>query len=62
MMCTGLTFGTIASLFGLNNGIISQDQYTILVAAVIGSALLPTLVAQKWFQPPVNGLEEKTDV
>ncbi len=62
MMCTGLTFGTIASLFGLNNGIISRDQYTILVAAVIGSALLPTLIAQRWFQPPLNGLEEKSDV
>ena len=51
MMSTGLTFGTISALFGLNNGIINQDQYTILVTAVIGSALVPTMIAQTWFQP-----------
>lgn len=51
MMSTGLTFGTISALFGLTNNIINQDQYTILVTAVIGSAVVPTLIAQKWFQP-----------
>ncbi len=53
MMCTGLTFGSISALFGLTNGIINQDQYTILVAAVIGSAVVPTLIAQRWFEPSV---------
>ena len=51
MMSTGLTFGTISSLFGLTNGIIDQEQYTILVTAVIASAVVPTLIAQRWFQP-----------
>jgi len=51
MMSTGLTFGSIAALFGLTNGIIDQDQYTVLVTAVIASAVLPTLIAQRWFQP-----------
>jgi Kef-type K+ transport system membrane component KefB len=51
MMSTGLTFGSISALFGLTNGIIDQDQYTILVTAVIGSALVPTMIAQRWFQP-----------
>ncbi len=51
MMSTGLTFGTISSLYGLTNGIIDQEQYTILVTAVIGSAVIPTLIAQRWFQP-----------
>jgi Kef-type K+ transport system membrane component KefB len=51
MMCTGLTFGTISALFGLTNGIIDQEQYTILVTAVIASAVVPTLIAQRWFQP-----------
>ena len=51
MMSTGLTFGTISALFGLTNGIIDQDQYTVLVTAVIGSAVVPSLIAQKWFQP-----------
>ena len=57
MMSTGLTFGTISALFGLTNGIIDQDQYTVLVTAVIGSAVVPTLIAQKWFQPAFRELE-----
>jgi Kef-type K+ transport system membrane component KefB len=59
MMCTGLTFGSICALFGLNNGIINQDQYTVLVTAVIGSAVLPTLIAQRWFQPKAAPTEEE---
>lgn len=51
MMSTGLTFGTISALFGYTNGIIDQEQYTVLVTAVIGSAVIPTVIAQKWFQP-----------
>jgi Kef-type K+ transport system membrane component KefB len=62
MMSTGLTFGTISALFGLTNGIIDQDQYTVLVTAVIGSAVVPTLIAQKFFQPEFKPLEEKNDV
>jgi Kef-type K+ transport system membrane component KefB len=58
LMSTGLTFGTISALFGLNNGIIDQRQYTILVTAVIGSAVVPTLIAQRWFQPVFKPIEE----
>lgn len=57
MMSTGLTFGTISALFGLTNGIIDQDQYTVLVTAVIGSAVVPTLIAQRWFQPAFKEIE-----
>jgi len=60
MMSTGLTFGSISALFGLTNGIINQDQYTILVVAVIGSAVVPTIIAQRWFQPTLK-LFEKED-
>jgi len=59
MMSTGLTFGSISALFGLTNGIIDQDQYTILVTAVIGSAVVPTIIAQRWFQPNSETLEEE---
>lgn len=59
MMSTGLTFGSICALFGLNNGIINQDQYTVLVTAVIGSAVVPTLIAQRWFQPKLETIEEE---
>ena len=58
LMCTGLTFGSICALFGLNNHIINQDQYTILVTAVIASAVVPTLIAQRWFQPRLDAEEE----
>ena len=51
LMSTGLTFGTISALFGLTNHIIDDRQYTILVTAVIGSAVVPTIIAQRWFQP-----------
>jgi len=58
MMSTGLTFGSISALFGLTNHIIDQTQYTILLTAVIGSAVVPTLIAQVWFQPHFESLEE----
>jgi Kef-type K+ transport system membrane component KefB len=62
MMSTGLTFGSISALFGLTNGIIDQDQYTVLVTAVIGSAVVPTLIAQKFFQPDYKPLEDDDHV
>ena len=51
LMSTGLTFGTISALYGYSHGIITQQQYSILVAVVIGSALVPTLIANAWFLP-----------
>jgi len=51
LMSTGLTFGTIASVFGLNSGFINQVQYSILVGVVVASAVIPTFIAQKWFMP-----------
>jgi len=62
LMSTGLTFGTISALFGLNNHIIDQTQYTILVTAVIGSAVVPTLIAQKWFQPDFTAIANEPEV
>ena len=51
LMSTGLTFGTISSLFGLSHHIITQAQYSLLVAAVIGSAVVPTLIANAFYMP-----------
>ena len=56
LMSTGLTFGPISSLDGLNAGIIDRQQFTVLLAAVIGSAIVPTIIAQRWFSPPVHPL------
>jgi len=51
LMSTGLTFGTISALFGLSHEIIDQAQYSALVAAVIASAVIPTVIANAFFMP-----------
>jgi Kef-type K+ transport system membrane component KefB len=51
MMSTGLTFGTISALYGFAHGIVSQEQYSFLVTAVIASAVVPTLIAGIAFLP-----------
>jgi len=62
MMATGLTFGTISSLYGLTHGYITQAQYTALVTVVILTALVPTLVAQAFFSPEQRVDEEALGV
>src|SRR5579863_5634494 len=61
----GLTFGTISSLFGLSHGIIDQGQYSALIAAVIGSAVVPTVIANAFYLPrhllPETEGEEASD-
>lgn len=51
MMSTGLTFGLVAAVFGLNSGVISQTVYSILTGVLVLSAVLPTFVAEKWYSP-----------
>jgi len=51
LMSTGLTFGTISALYGLTNNIITKEQYTFLVGTVIASAIIPTVIANKFFLP-----------
>jgi Kef-type K+ transport system membrane component KefB len=51
LMSTGLTFGSISALFGLSHGIIEQWQYSVLVTVVLGSAVVPTVIAQARFRP-----------
>jgi len=62
LMSTGLTFGTISALFGLQNGIIDQAAYTVLVTVVILSAVVPTLIATTFFEPAVAGEIEAEEV
>lgn len=59
LMATGLTFGSISALYGLNHHLISQTQYTELVTVVILSAFVPTLIAQQLFQPVTVEAEEE---
>ena len=51
LMSTGLTFGTISALYGLSHGLVTQEQYSFLVAAVIASAVVPTMIAGLCFVP-----------
>ena len=61
LMSTGLTFGTIAALYGLTNGHIDQSTYTVLVTVVILSAVIPTLIATTFFEPSLAGTEAMED-
>jgi Kef-type K+ transport system membrane component KefB len=54
LMSTGLTFGTISSLYGLQAGILNQAQFSVLITTVIGTAVLPTLIAQRFFSPKIE--------
>ncbi len=51
LMSTGLTFGTIAAVFGYQYGYIDQAQFSVLIAIEIASAVIPTVIAEKWFKP-----------
>jgi Kef-type K+ transport system membrane component KefB len=63
LMSTGLTFGTISSLYGLQAGIIDKTQFSLLVTVVVLSAIVPTAIAQRWFSPDVDEerLADKTE-
>ena len=61
LMSTGLTFGTIAALYGLTNGYIDQPTYTVLVTVVILSAVVPTLIATTFFEPQSASAEDLED-
>ena len=62
LMSTGLTFGTISSLYGLNAGIIDRTQFSLLVTVVVLSAIVPTAIAQRWFSPGhIGDLEHRRE-
>ena len=54
LMSTGLTFGTVSSLYGLQAGIIDETQFSLLVAVVVLSAIIPTAIAQRFLQPSAH--------
>lgn len=53
MMSTGLTFGLVAAVYGLNNGLINQSIYSLLTGVLVLSAILPSFAAEKWY-PPIH--------
>ena len=59
LMSTGLTFGTIASTFGLSMGYITKDQFSILITVVILSAVVPTIIAQRFWAPALPDVKDE---
>jgi Kef-type K+ transport system membrane component KefB len=59
LMSTGLTFGTITSLYGLSAHIIDRTQFSLLIAVVVLSAIVPTAIAQRFYSPIT---EEQRDI
>jgi len=59
LMSTGLTFGTISAQYGLSMGIIDQNQFSVLVMVVMLTAIVPTIIAQRWFKPEMPAEREK---
>jgi Kef-type K+ transport system membrane component KefB len=60
LMSTGLTFGTITSLYGLNARIIDRTQFSLLIAVVVLSAIVPTAIAQRFYQPQTRAHRDLT--
>jgi Kef-type K+ transport system membrane component KefB len=60
LMSTGLTFGTISAVYGLNAHIIDRTQFSLLVAVVVLSAIVPTAIAQRFYQPRSDELRDIT--
>lgn len=58
LMSTGLTFGTISSLYGLQHHLITTAQFSILITGVIVSAILPTVIAMKQYRPEVEAMKD----
>jgi Kef-type K+ transport system membrane component KefB len=61
LMSTGLTFGTISSLYGLQAHLINRTQFSLLITVVVLSAIVPTAIAQRWFSPDLE-TERAVDV
>ncbi len=59
LMSTGLTFGTISSLYGLTAGIINETQFSLLITVVVLSAIIPTAIAERWFLPAADEERER---
>ncbi|MEM0449160.1 MAG: cation:proton antiporter [Methanomassiliicoccales archaeon] len=55
LMSTGLTFGTISAQFGLSSGLITTEQFSVLVMTVLLTAIIPTVIAQRYFSPNKGG-------
>jgi Kef-type K+ transport system membrane component KefB len=60
LMSTGLTFGTITSLYGLNAHIIDRTQFSLLIAVVVLSAIVPTAIAQRYYSPSADAQRDLT--
>ncbi len=60
LMATALSFGVIFAQVGLSSNLINTDQFSILIMVIVMSAIIPTVVAQRYFDPwsETNGRSE----
>jgi glutathione-regulated potassium-efflux system ancillary protein KefC len=58
LMASGLTFGTISTLFGLSNKITDESQYSTLVAAIVATAIMSAMIANGLYLPRHRLLRE----
>lgn len=56
IMSTGLTFGLVAAAYGLNNNLISTNIYSILTGVLVLSAIIPSIIGNKYFAPTEEDL------
>lgn len=56
ILSTGLTFGLVAALYGETNNLISNTQYSIITGVLILSAIVPTLIGDKFYAPSEEDL------
>lgn len=51
ILSTGLTFGLVAAMYGLTNGIITNDTYSILAGILVLSTIIPTFIGNRFYAP-----------
>jgi Kef-type K+ transport system membrane component KefB len=57
LLSSGLTFGTIAAVFGLSHHIVDEAQFSVLVAALLVTALVPAWIANRFLIPAAGPKE-----
>ncbi|OPY31130.1 MAG: Sodium/hydrogen exchanger family protein [Methanomassiliicoccales archaeon PtaU1.Bin124] len=51
LLSTSLTFGMVFLQFGLAHGLVGGDQFSLLAASLVICAVIPTMVAERVFNP-----------
>lgn len=58
ILSTGLTFGLVAALYGVNAHIISDQVYSILTGVLVLSAIFPMFIGERFYAPSEEDLAD----